>query len=124
MRWMGRIALVAMLLLVALPTLGRLAGRAPVAMAMPMPASMAMPMPAAAVDAPAHCHEAPGAPRPAHGDDCDYCPLLAGLALPAVAAPLPMVAPPPRHVPPAATAAVLPVRHPAGLGSRGPPAAA
>lgn len=91
-RRLSLLALVAMLLLALLPTLGRLAGtgagcEAPVAARMdPAPMHMAHMTPAqhrAHWAAMAAAHAAPGKPAPAPnrgGHDCPYCPLLSGLA--------------------------------------------
>lgn len=118
--WIGQLALLAALMLVAVPTAGRLmhvasaAGDDPVAHA--------------EVRAGHHAHAvatdpvAPGAPIVAPGDaDCDYCPLLSSLlAATRLATPPATVLPPPAgSASPAAPR--LPWVHPSGLGSRGPP---
>lgn len=132
-RWMGRIGLAAMLLLLVVPTTGRVV-------------HAQMPMEPAAGDAghegghsehvahhAQHGHHAHHVHhggqdrdegRAAIGDpDCEYCPLLASLVASAAIA-----FDASRHAPHIAAAAVLRSprlrwRHPFGLGSRGPPRA-
>jgi hypothetical protein len=113
----ARLALVAMLALAVLPTLGRLHAPARVVEG------------ASGHDRdtpPCHMHlpggPAPDRPHAPHtGDDCAYCPLLATLASPTFATWRPRVPPP---MPPPAeassthVAAVVAVGH---LGPRGPP---
>jgi len=135
-RRMAGLALLAILLLALVPTLGRLAqARASVGEAAPSWAAMctargleSIRLPVAAHDLahdPAHdagaaTGEAPAAPHGAAGD-CDYCPLLAA-AIPVTVATHSI---PPAALPPAlCTFRALPARaqpHPCGLGSRGPP---
>ena len=70
---------------------------------------------------------APAAPErgaPAHGGDCDYCPLLQTLT-PAAAPPaMALAALPPLPAPALRAAQRLPAAPATGLGSRGPPALA
>lgn len=116
-RWMARTGLVAALLLVLVPTIGRVAHAAAGDAGQP-PGAQAHHGHAA------HAHAGHGEPepRPAIGDpDCDYCPLLAAMAMAAdVAFDL-------AHVPRAVAADSAPRAprlrwwHPNGLGSRGPP---
>ena len=64
----------------------------------------------------------PAAPAaPAHGGDCDYCPLLASLTPPAAQPPLLLAAPAPMPAPAARAGQRHPTAAVAGLGSRGPP---
>lgn len=130
-QWMGGVALAAMLLLAAVPTLGRLAGTdAAGALAHAAAGHASAPAHAAGHDTGAH-HARSGdraparrpVPFPHHGGDCDYCPLLAALATPAPVALPPASGPVFRFAiaPPADPATRW--RHPAGLGSRGPPSA-
>ncbi|WP_158601760.1 DUF2946 family protein [Solilutibacter pythonis] len=119
------LALLAMLLLAGLPTLGRLyqsaqSGSPPVVALCTVEGlkQLAQPFWTAAGDT-GQPHGAPAGERLAH--DCEYCPLLAGLTVLvllilglralAPASPLPLW----RHARPALR------RHPSGLGSRGPP---
>lgn len=132
-RWMGRIGLAAVLLLLVVPTTGRVV-------------HAQMPMEPAAGDAGHEGHEGGHAEHVAHqaqhghhahhggqdgdggraaiGDpDCEYCPLLASLVASAA-----IVFDASHHAPHIAAAAVplsprLRWRHPSGLGSRGPPRA-
>jgi hypothetical protein len=129
---MARLALVAMLLLATLPTLGRLQGaRADSAGATARSAWAAMCTTAGLRDValPATGHPATagdhgGTPTgPAQGGDCAYCPLLA-----AVVAALVLVAFfLPQRLPPCLCtwrrAAARTTLHPCGLGARGPPLA-
>lgn len=119
--WTSRLALLALLLLVSVPTASRLehtAGHGH-----------------AAVSAPGHGHhghhgqhaatpraDGRAPPRPAPGDaDCDYCPLLSSL-LASVALPFsPHIAPRLAAALPWPASPRLPWLHPSGLGSRGPP---
>ncbi len=121
--WTGRLALLALLLLVAVPTASRFVHAAH---------GTAHVHALASTTAHGHAHGAlpveglrpdGRAPlRPAPGDaDCDYCPLLSALLAP-IALPFPA------HIPPRLYAAIpwpasprLPWLHPSGLGSRGPP---
>lgn len=133
---MARLALVATLLLVLLPTLGRLAAHAPDA---PQPGWNAMCTaaglelvasktaarpagPAIRSESQGHAHDSPAPHR--HDDaDCDYCPLLASLLAAASCALLLLSQ--------TLRTAVSGLRlvfhraafHPCGLGSRGPPIA-
>ena len=125
-RRMTLLALVAMLLLLSLPTLGRVISTSAsdaqgawaqmCTMAGLKLVKLAPASDASSLDAPAPKHVVPG-------EDCAYCPVLAGLALLLVwtlfASPLLVrrVLPPWRQTPLRAFA------HPSGLGSRGPPIA-
>ena len=118
--WMTRLALVAILLMAAVPTIGRWmeAGReAPAIAEMAMCTSAGM-----AWSAPDRFLEGDPLPAGTHaGDDCAYCPLLAG-AVPLVLATL-MLLPPPAS-PPAVDIPASPPRDARlahGLGARGPP---
>ena len=116
---MQRLALVATLALVLVPTLGRMAQ------------AFDAPAPSHAVSQahpPSHHamhHQAPALPKtpmPHHGDgDCDYCPLLLSMVAPkppALVAPEIALQPAPM---PVVAMAPPPYRHPTGLLSRGPP---
>lgn len=119
------LALLAALLLAVVPTLGRLyqsaQSESPPAIALCTLEGLdvaAQPLWALAGDAGDHEDRAAG--KQSH-PDCDYCPLLAGLAVPTLLvlglpAPAP-TAPTPFWRP----ARHLARRHPSGLGSRGPP---
>ncbi|MBJ6978349.1 DUF2946 family protein [Luteimonas sp. MC1895] len=120
--WIGRLALLAALMLVAVPTAGRLvhvaSGAAHDAGAH------------SALQAGHHAHAAtaapdagaPGAPLAAPGDaDCDYCPLLSSLLATTRFATTPAAVLPPTTRPASPAAPRLPWLHPSGLGSRGPP---
>lgn len=118
--WIGRLALLAALMLVAVPTAGRLVHAS-----------------GAGHDAAAHLarqdgHQvhvastadgrAPLAPLAAPGDaDCDYCPLLSSLIAATCFATMPAALLPPAATPASPAAPRLPWLHPSGLGSRGPP---
>ncbi|MCJ0825212.1 DUF2946 family protein [Luteimonas sp. 50] len=130
-RPMARLALVAMLLLATLPTLGRLQGaRADSAGAAAQSAWAAMCTTAGlrdvappAIGQPVAGNDGGTPTPPGHGEDCAYCPLLAAVvaALALVAFFLPQRLPPclcTWHRP-----AVRTTLHPCGLGSRGPPLA-
>jgi hypothetical protein len=115
---MARLALVAILLLALVPTLGRIAqARAASADATPSWAALCTMQ---GLRTPA----VPAAPPPAHeSGDCAYCPLLAATITPSVAA----LSVPPITPPPALCTSIPAVTrsrsHPCGLGSRGPPLA-
>lgn len=121
-RWMGRVGLAAMLLLVLVPTTARVVHATA---AGNVPAQAQGHAHAGHAGAAAHVHHGGrerGDTRAAIGDpDCDYCPLLAslvaatGFAFDVAHVPVGTAA---TAVPPAPR---LPWRHPAGLGSRGPP---
>jgi hypothetical protein len=125
---MARLALVAILLLALVPTLGRIAqARAAGAEAMPswsvlctMQGLRSVLLPATT---PAHDPSGPWPPAPPGSDDCAYCPLLATAIVPIAAAlSVSPVAPPPvlcTSIP----AVMRSGPHPCGLGSRGPPLA-
>lgn len=119
---MGQAGLLAALLLLAVPTMGRLLHAGPAH------------GPVAAADgarhhahgpahAPARAAEgAGGDTRPAPGDaECDYCPLLTALAAMAAPAWRPVAAPGASMPRPALAAPRRAWLHPNGLGSRGPP---
>ncbi len=125
-RPLAHLALLAILLMALLPTLGRLAQSSARADAMPdmamcTAAGMAQ-MPMALFD---HHAPAPDAGQPGNllHPDCDYCPLLASLVLTLLAIALALLR--------TAVIAESPLRrpthlarfHPCGLGSRGPPLA-
>jgi hypothetical protein len=121
---MGRLALVAILLLALVPTVGRIAqahatGHGAVASWTELCTVQGL----RKVLLPGPPFEAP-APMPnGHaGADCEYCPLLAAAVAPVVAT----VAVPPPALPPALCTSSIPATrtgpHPCGLGSRGPPA--
>lgn len=120
--WIGRLALLAALMLAAVPTAGRLvhvaSGAAHAAGAHPALQAGHHAHVAAATDA-----VAPGAPLAAPGDaDCDYCALLSSLLAATRFATIPAALPPQSATRPASPAAPrLPWLHPSGLGSRGPP---
>ena len=130
---MHRLALVAVLALALVPTVGRVAkagaGVDHGAMQHATTAAQVVVDPHAAHRGHHGAHhamaEAPPAapaPMPHHGDgDCEYCPLLQGLVTPAPAAVAPLDAAPPAHVAQRNTPARIAFRHPNGLGSRGPP---
>jgi hypothetical protein len=121
-RLFGRLALVAMLLLASVPTLGRLAASAAPVHVHDGQAMAAMPGMAHA-DAAAHVPPAhPAHPAHQHDEDCAYCALL-GATVPALVSALalppslpPEIAPSPWRAP---SRRALP---PGALGSRGPPA--
>lgn len=126
--WIGRLALVALLLLVAVPTAGRLVHAAAGGHASHAAHHAGHAEHAAHADhanhraVPPADGRAPGTPRPAPGDaDCDYCPLLASLLAAVQVAFVPAGAPrtSATRTPPAPPR--LPWLHPSGLGSRGPP---
>ncbi|QDW66022.1 DUF2946 family protein [Luteimonas granuli] len=117
-RWMSRIGLAAALLLVMVPTVGRVA-HAAVADVIHHQETHAQHGHASHAQ---HGGGGDGERRPAIGDpECDYCPLLASMAVAAGVA-FDIV-----HVPRAAAPAIatqaprLRWWHPSGLGSRGPP---
>src|SRR5690554_2080812 len=119
-RFMSRLALVAALLVMLVPTTGRLlAGAEGTAVATATHHGMVIqaPEPAASDTAPAM----PDTPAPGHREDCAYCPLLASLLSQAGPATLPPHAN--RLAARFADADASPRRawHPTGLGSRGPP---
>ena len=121
---MARLALVAVLLLALVPTLGRLAqAREAGFTAARSWAALCTARGMEPVLLPGGAHGNGEAPASPHGaGDCDYCPLLP-TTLPVVVAPLsvpPALAPSPALC----TSHALPTReepHPCGLGSRGPP---
>jgi hypothetical protein len=128
---MARLALVAVLLLSLVPTLGRLAqARAAGVDAAPSWAALCTArglqpvLLAVSAHGAAHGDVEVPAPTPhgAAGGDCDYCPLLA-TTLPVAVAPL-SVPPAAAPAPALCTSRTSPARgraHPCGLGSRGPP---
>ena len=130
-RRMAGLALLAILLLALVPTLGRLAqASAAGSDAAPSWAAMCTARGLESLRLPPSAHglahatgEAPSSPHSPHGSagDCDYCPLLAATIPVAIATP----SIPPAAAPPAlCTSRPQPARtqpHPCGLGSRGPP---
>ena len=63
----------------------------------------------------------PGSGAPAHGGDCDYCPLLNVLATPTAPPAMALAALPPVPAPSLRTPQRRPIVPAVGLGSRGPP---
>lgn len=123
--WMGRVGLLAALLLLSVPTAGRLvhvaAGSAHAAHGgiHAAHANHARPIDADS----GHSTRSDRAPRPAPGDvDCDYCPLLTAVLASAPVAFTLAALPPARPSAVPRAAPRLPWLHPNGLGSRGPPA--
>jgi len=115
-RHLARCALIAVLLLATLPTLGRLwFPRHPASHAMSMGHGHAMPA--------EHDTRDPLPPPHEHAQDCAYCALLSDMVPPtfmAAAMPLaPAPAPPPTPIASIPRAAM----HGSGLGARGPPLA-
>ncbi len=126
---MARLALVAMLLLAVLPTVGRLAQPPAAGMragleAMCTSAGLRLVDPTTMPHAGHHGGGGPDVPaHPHEGPDCAYCPLLASLAVALACLAVALCDGLPRA--PAAMRRVSPPRsrwHPCGLGSRGPPA--
>jgi hypothetical protein len=126
-RFLAHLALVAMLLLAALPTVGRLAEsshsvRAALTAICTVQGMKFVDL-GARSDLASPAKPAPD-PAPHPGMDCDYCPILAA-TLAAVA--IVLLLPPPirRAVPPTLRRSLpgLGFLHPCGLGSRGPPLA-
>jgi hypothetical protein len=119
---MASLALVAMLLLACLPTLGRLAAPSADGDGSSVWAALCTMTGLKYVEVP-NADPAPPPHKPLHGEDCAYCPLLTAVAVfalwlalawPRLSAPArshPLPAPRPRSF------------HPCGLGSRGPPVA-
>ncbi len=116
-RWLSRLALVAMLLLASLPTLGRLASPVhALAHAGSMAGHAMPPMPG---------HAPHGAPVPhEHHEDCDYCVLLAGAVPTPMSVPVVAAAPPGVWVSTPPESGVIAAPMGPGLGARGPPRAA
>lgn len=117
---MARLALVAMLLLACLPTLGRLA--TPSDQGSSVWAALCTMTGLKYVEVPAS-DPAPQPHKPLHGEDCAYCPLLTAVAVFALWLALGW---PTLVTVPIASRALAPRRknpHPCGLGSRGPPLA-
>lgn len=123
---MTLLALAAMLLLLSLPTVGRVLSASSADSQGAWAQMCTMAGLKLVKIAPAGDVGLPDTPAPKHalpGEDCAYCPVLAGLAMLLVwtlfAAPLASrrALPPWRQVPPRA------FTHPSGLGSRGPPIA-
>jgi hypothetical protein len=112
---MARLALLAMLLLAALPTAGRFAA------SLQGETGWAGLCTSAGLKRVQVGGDHAGAPTTTHGDDCAYCPLLSALDAP-VAVPM-LLSPPASHPAFAAgPAAQRPVETPlSGLGARGPP---
>ena len=147
-RFPARLALVAMLLLATLPTIGRLVQSNPgmhgaltaictmqgmkfIGMQFNgmqfggMPLDGMQPIDPGARSDPASPAKPAPDPMPHPGMDCDYCPILAA-TLAAVAIVLLLLPPPLRRAVPPAARRPLPdlgFLHPCGLGSRGPPPA-
>lgn len=128
--WVSRLALIAMLALVVMPTAGRL--HAAAAGVRTIGATGGTHYSAAneagehsdhrAAATQPHAPYAPVEPNPGHAghDDCAYCPLLAQLA--GAAPTTPLLAEPPAGPAPSLTAAIgHAARHPHGLHARGPP---
>jgi len=118
---MARLALVAMLLLACLPTLGRLAS-SPAGESASVWAALCTMTGLKYVEVKADTPD-PQPHKPLHGEDCAYCPLLTAVAVLALWLALAW---------PQLAAATVPRRsaaprrdefHPCGLGSRGPPLA-
>ena len=120
-------ALVAVLLLALLPTFGRIAQPSPHLQGSVIELCTAQGLKAMHVAAAALTGDhasMPGHPMDPTGDDCGYCPLLAGLVL-AFAVMLGLLASRPIASPLATPRTFRPTwHHPSGLGSRGPPAQA
>jgi hypothetical protein len=117
---MHRFALAAAFALLLVPTLGRLAQAAEGNITRDGWGAMCTVAGLSLADDAAQTF-VPDAPRPQHdaSGECPYCPLVAGLAVPtavAVAIDLPADSAPSRT-----SVAPTLFRHPAGLGSRGPP---
>ncbi|GAB1407259.1 hypothetical protein MASR1M8_11780 [Thermomonas brevis] len=122
-RHASRIALLAMLLLAVLPTLGRLLQ--PPAQSEPLLVAMCTTLGLETRALPSlltGSEQAPATPDHA-GEDCAYCPLLSTLAFVAAAIAIAFHASRP-NVAITATFPPRQTRHPCGLGSRGPPLAA
>lgn len=120
-RWMLRLALAAIALLVVVPSAGRLAGAGPMAAA-------GHAMHAGGGHGTHGGHGAPTAPAPLQPAatthyDCAYCPLLASTLPSAPACGVLPTGPCDARVRVHAAEPRLPWRHPWGLGSRGPPMA-
>lgn len=122
---MGRLALLAVLLLALLPTVGRIAqARVAGHDAAPTWAQLCTVQGLRTVLLPGPPYQTPApapVPDPHAGVDCEYCPLLSAAVAPVVGAlsvPLPAL-PPALCTSPAPLARTQP--HPCGLGSRGPP---
>lgn len=114
---MARLALLAILLMALVPTLGRIAqARAAGVEATPSWAALCTMQGLREVPL-------PSPPAPHASGDCAYCPLLAATTVPPVA----VLSGPPASLPPAlctSLASETPAApHPCGLGSRGPPLA-
>ena len=125
---MWRLALLAVVLLAVMPTVGRLwsATRAPADMSGPMNHAMAgMAMPAmTGTHGNGGSHPAHPAPGCGEHDDCAYCSLLNTMTGVCLATVLVLPQPPPLHPVPHYRAPRIAALHPCGLGSRGPPPSA
>jgi len=121
-------ALVAVLLLALLPTLGRVArSSAEADRVVQLCTVQGLKTVHLASDLISGTSGMPG--MPGHGtgrdgDDCSYCPLLAGLVIGFAAVLGLLASPPPQRPLTRQRAHRLPWHHPSGLGSRGPPALA
>lgn len=114
---MGRLALVAILLLAMVPTLGRIAqARAAGADAAPAWAAMCTMQGLRQVPL-------PSPPAPQASGDCAYCPLLAATLVATVGAPSVPSAALPRALCTSIASDRKAELHACGLGSRGPPSA-
>ena len=127
-RLMHGLAFAATLALVVVPPLGRVfqavsggAGHHAVASPAAMPAAMASHHAHHAMAAAPAASKAPEPHQHPRDGDCDYCPLLTsmlGSAAPSLLATVHLAPVAPPFV---QRAAIVGFRHPAGLGSRGPP---
>lgn len=119
---MARLALVAMLLLACLPTLGRLASPSAAGEGSSVWAALCTMTGLKYVEVPAS-DPAPQPHKPLHGEDCAYCPLLTAVAVFALwlALAWPCLSAASRSH--AWSTPRLRSFHPCGLGSRGPPLA-
>ena len=124
------LAFTAMLALVLVPTVGRMAQGPRAVEATPADATPAAAANAHALHHGAHADPAapvPDRPLPAphHGasGDCDYCPLLQGLLTPGIGPPAPALALAPADPRWVGSDARFDTPYPTGLGSRGPPVA-
>lgn len=119
---MARLALVAMLLLAFLPTLGRLATPSAADEGSSVWAALCTMTGLKYVEVPAS-DPAPQPHKPLHGEDCAYCPLLTAVAVFALWLALAWPAPVVLLLASRASAPRRKNPYPCGLGSRGPPLA-